>query len=332
MFVVDSVIRQIKVLALIPQLPASTTISEVHNKINEYGFDVTSKTIERDINALCRFFPITTVENSKPYRWSFSEIKMESILNLSLEMALMLSLVKNNFQGLFPSSISEYLSPYFKQADKELSSLSKNSVASWRDKIHIVHDSLAFQNPEVDDDVIDKLYCAVMQEKRIVVNYCARGKSAREYHLNPLGIVLKGSLTYLVCTSGEHESILQFLVSRFNSVTILDAKISDASRGVSVKSYIEQGGFSILRNSENIKFVARIKKVRGWHLFETPLSEDQEIIEDQEDSFILKATVADSLHLLWWVLSLGSRIEVIEPESLRNEVISQMKEMVAQYS
>lgn len=328
---VDSVIRQIKVLALIPQLPASTTVSEVHNEIKNYGFEVTAKTIERDLIALSRFFPITAVECSKPYRWSFSEIKMESILNLSLEMALMLDLVKEHSQGLLPAFIFDYLSPYFKQADKELSALSSNSLSSWGDKIHLVHDSLSFQGPKQDQVITNKLYSAVMQEKKIVANYCARGKTAKEYLLNPLGIVLKGSLTYLVCTSGEHENLLQFLVNRFNSVEVMNEKILESIQCLDVKEYIEQGGFSILRSSEKIKFVARITKIRGWHLFETPLSEDQEIIEDQEDSFLLKATLADSQHLLWWVLSLGSRIEVIKPESLRNLVIGQMNEMVKQY-
>jgi len=328
---VDSVIRQIKVLALIPQLPESTTISEVHNRINEYGFEVTAKTIERDLNALSRFFPITTVESSKPYRWSFSELKIDAIVNLSLEMALTLDIVKEHSQGLFPRNILNFLSPLFEQADKELSALSKNSLSNWRDKIHSIPGSLVLKNSQQDEKLVDKLYASVMQEKKIFVNYRARGKDARDYTLEPLGIVLRGSLTYLIGTCIEGGDILQFLVNRFNSVEVLKSKISELSQKIDVKDYIDHGALEILRSPDRIKFVARIRKLRGWHLYETPLSEDQEIIEDQKDSFLLKATVADSQHLLWWVLSLGSRIEVIEPESLRNEVISQMNEMVKQY-
>ena len=54
------------------------------------------------------------------------------------------------------------------------------------------------------------------------------------------------------------------------------------------------------------------------------LSADQLIIDDRDDSFLLTATMVDSSHLLWWVLSLGDKIEVIEPLSLREKVIEQV--------
>jgi predicted DNA-binding transcriptional regulator YafY len=328
---VDSVIRQVKVLALIPQLPASITISEVHNKIKEYGFDVSAKTIERDLSALSRFFPIIAEENRKPYRWSFSEKKTESILSISLEMALILNIVREHSQGLFPASIIDHLAPYFQQADKTLSSLTKNSLSNWRDKIHVVHDYVTFQAPTQNKTLIDKLYSAVMTEKQIVAHYCSRGGEGKEYKLEPLGIVLKGSLTYLVCRSGTHENILTFSANRFSSIMITDINISDKSQQLDVASFIKDGAFGMLRSPEKIKFVARIENLRGWHLYETPLSDDQMIVEDQEGSFLLKATVIDSQYLLWWVLSMGSRIEVVEPVSLRNDVISQMNKMVEKY-
>jgi predicted DNA-binding transcriptional regulator YafY len=329
--VVDSVIRQIKVLALIPQLPSSTTTAEVHGNIQEYGFKVTTKTIERDLHTLSRFFPITAIESSKPYRWSFSELKVDTILNLTLEMALTLDLIKEYSQGLFPRNILNFLSPFFDQADKELSALSNNSLSNWRNKIHNIPSSLVLKKTKQDSDIVDKLYVSVMQEKKIIVNYRARGKNARDYTLEPVGIVLRGSLTYLLGTCTEGGDILQFLINRFNSVQVLGDSISESSRKLNVKDYIDQGALEILKNPKKIEFVARVRKIRGWHLYETPLSEDQEIIDDNKDTFLVKATVANSQHLLWWVLSLGSRIDVIEPESLRNEVISQMNEMVSQY-
>jgi len=73
------------------------------------------------------------------------------------------------------------------------------------------------------------------------------------------------------------------------------------------------------------------KKWIEKEFIDSTLSKDQQIIDDQDDSFLLKATVADSHHLLWWIISLGDRIEVLEPSSLRDIVITQIKDMANKY-
>lgn len=65
-------------------------------------------------------------------------------------------------------------------------------------------------------------------------------------------------------------------------------------------------------------------------LRETPLSEDQEI-KEQDDAVNLTATVADSWQLRWWILSQGDGIEVVAPEELREEIALSLKRAAGQY-
>lgn len=304
---------------------------DIHKKVLDAGFEVSAKTTERDLNALSRFFPILADESSKPYLWYFDKFEVVDIPRLTPQMALTLSVMNRHAQNLLPRSVLKYLEPYFKQAEKELTSLNDNILSRWQDKVHVVHDALSFQPPICDDEISSKLYLAVIQGKQIKATYHARGKDEREYHLNPLGLVFRGQLTYILCTSSHYDTVLHFLVNRFTSVLITEQDNPIKSQNVDIKAHLDQGAFGMLKNDEKIKFVAKINRVKGWHLYETPLSEDQVITEDQQDSFLLEASVADSQHLLWWVMSLGDKIEVLEPSSLREEIKIQIKKLAQQY-
>ena len=67
----------------------------------------------------------------------------------------------------------------------------------------------------------------------------------------------------------------------------------------------------------------------GAHLFETPLSKDQLIVEMPDGRLQVTATVADTPQLQWWLLGLGAGVDVIEPaalrESIRNTIIAMAK-------
>jgi predicted DNA-binding transcriptional regulator YafY len=53
------------------------------------------------------------------------------------------------------------------------------------------------------------------------------------------------------------------------------------------------------------------------HLTETPVSEDQKLGDDAEGRVRLRATVADTPQLRWWLLGFGDAVEVVGPAALR---------------
>jgi predicted DNA-binding transcriptional regulator YafY len=69
----------------------------------------------------------------------------------------------------------------------------------------------------------------------------------------------------------------------------------------------------------------------GNHLFETPLSSDQTLTDQVDGTVRLVATVPHTLQLGWWLLGLGDGVEVIKPESLRTQMISNIDKMQDRY-
>ena len=73
--------------------------------------------------------------------------------------------------------------------------------------------------------------------------------------------------------------------------------------------------YNILSIPGNLIFAASA----GFHLTETPLTENQILIKQDNGNYLLKTEVHDTSQLRWWLLGFGSQVEVIKPLSLRKE-------------
>ena len=62
--------------------------------------------------------------------------------------------------------------------------------------------------------------------------------------------------------------------------------------------------------NKRIKLNFRIDKEAGFHLLESPLSEDQQVREI-EGAYEITATVIESEQLEWWLRGFGERLEVV---------------------
>lgn len=69
----------------------------------------------------------------------------------------------------------------------------------------------------------------------------------------------------------------------------------------------------------------------GDHLFETPISTDQALVELGDGRLRLKATVADAQQLIWWLLGLGDGVEVVKPSELRRKMAQATEKMAQLY-
>lgn len=81
-----------------------------------------------------------------------------------------------------------------------------------------------------------------------------------------------------------------------------------------------------------IRINAIFEKDATIHLEETPLSDDQRLTEQADGNVLVEATVADTGQLRWWLLGFGGRIEVLEPQGLRDELKDHAVRMVERYA
>lgn len=310
-------------LKCIPQYPRQINAGEMMERLAAEGFVVSKRTVERDLISLSAIFPIFADETAKPYLWSWSKDAQSFTLpSMSPLQALTLELAHDHLASLLPASLLATLAPYFKCAEGVLSS--GNGVlqlANWRKKVAIVPPNQPLIPPDYADEIIETVHAALLTGKQLEVCYLSREQGeARTYPLHPLGLVQRGAVSYLVATLYDYTDIRQLAIHRIQKARMLEES-AIAPAGFDLAEYIRQGAFGFAESGE-IRLVLCLTIPAAEHLRETPLSLDQQIEPDQEGWVRLQATVADTAQLRWWLLGFGDQVEVLEPESLRDEFVS----------
>ena len=85
-----------------------------------------------------------------------------------------------------------------------------------------------------------------------------------------------------------------------------------------------------LPEKKTIKLKVLFDKSAAAHLYESPLSLDQKLTE-QEDEVLVEAEVLDTQQLRWWLMGFGDLIEVVAPKSLRKEFAETARNMASYY-
>jgi predicted DNA-binding transcriptional regulator YafY len=132
--------------------------------------------------------------------------------------------------------------------------------------------------------------------------------------VNPLGLVARGNLLYLVCTLWDYQDIRQLALHRVLTASPTDKPVKRPD-GFNLDQYIERGEFQY-PVGPMIQLKAKFSRRAAAHLVETPLSEDQVIESLDADHVLVTARVRDTAQLDWWLLGFGSSVCVTEPSEL----------------
>jgi predicted DNA-binding transcriptional regulator YafY len=147
--------------------------------------------------------------------------------------------------------------------------------------------------------------------------------------LNPLGLVCKGGLAYLVCTFWDYTDIRQIVLHRVQRAEVLEAPAM-VPEGFDLDRYIQAGEFSY-PVGEPIRLEAVFSHGAAFHLHDAPLSADQVVTELDRERVLLRATVENTAELRWWLLGFGELVEVLAPADLRREFRERAAALAARY-
>ena len=186
--------------------------------------------------------------------------------------------------------------------------------------------------PTVDGAAVRVIYQALLDARRVEVRYAPRspdGGGDKTYVASPLGIVARGSISYLVCTLWEYTDIRQLALHRVRAAVISDAHAT-RPEGFDLDTYIGSGAFEY-PIGDPIRLKAIFERGAATHLHETPVSEDQESVQTDEEHVLITATVRDTAQLEWWLLGFAELVEVLEPTALRDRIAASATRMVERY-
>lgn len=328
--VTETIARQWELLTLIPREPLSITAAELRTRLAGSAHDVDVRTIQRDLVALESKFMLMcrTEGRTNSWFWSRRQVPLQ-IPGMGNITAVTLLLARDYLLPVLPTAVTKELQPYFERASDQLEG---TKFARWTQHVRILHRGPVLSSPAIDPKVRDVVYGALLEGHRFEVEYRNREAAAHKaMTINPLGLVVKDGVFYLVATLRDYEDVRQLALHRMRAARPLPARAKKPP-GFSLNAYIEESSaFGYPVSPDTIELVALFEPEAARHLFERKLSGDQRLDPLEDGRIRLEARVADTEELRWWLLGFGAQVEVCTPEALRDEMTMMARAMAKRY-
>jgi predicted DNA-binding transcriptional regulator YafY len=325
----DTIWRQWSLLRLIPRAPWRTTAGELCEALGKQGIEVSRRTVERDLQSLSTRFPLIADETSKPFGWCWMrDANFEFTPKLSVPQGITLLLAQSHLRTLLPDSLMRELAPIFDMARQELSTGAWND---WHRRTAVVPNSLALLPPAIDRHVLADVHEALATRRQLVAAYRSKGAAEpRDVTIHPLGLLVRGSVQYLVCTLFDYANVRQLALHRLSDTrptrepSVVPDDFDFTTYAEVATKYESQGA---------IRLVAHFAPEAAEHLRETRLSVDQTMTDLPGSARVeVVATVELDQTLRWWLKAFGSSVEVKEPAALREEMMQEAAKASAHYA
>ncbi len=322
--------RQWQLLRLLPTKLPGITSRELVDKLEREGFVVTKRTVERDLDELSTIFGIACNDKGMPYGWYWMKGEYADLPGLSVSDALSLRLVEDLLRPLLPSTILESLETRFGQAKVKLAELSpENALARWTDNVRYVSPALPRLPPQIGEGVLEAIHKALLTGHQINVLYRRiTDEKASHLALHPLALIQRGEIAYLLATAFAYKDIRLYAVHRIQTIEMLE-DAAERPQDFSLDEYLQAGGAEFM-SGHLVRLEAWISSDLAAVLREAPIHQSQ-IIDGSNDACQLTATLPDSWQLRWWILSQGAAIRIMEPQSLRDGIVDEIRNMTSLY-
>ena len=178
-------------------------------------------------------------------------------------------------------------------------------------------------------DILEELTRAVQACRQVTIAYTRPAGIPKTYTTNPYQIYFKRRALYLDAYSPKAGKDLVFRINRITEVRSLPIRFTRRPEYNFARRH--QHAFSVFVGDEvqpvRVRFAKRIApfiREACWH-------HSQHLTEEQDGSLLFEVEVSEPREVGWWVLQWGAEAEVLEPESLRQELRETAERLVGVY-
>ncbi len=317
------------------------TQKQIQDKLkNEYGLTLDRKAVKRNLTDLIDLgYEIEYAERTRKTKSGEDEpILTDWYLNRDFTDAELRLLIDS---VLF----SKYI-PY-SQCKDLIEKLEKQSNKYFSAKVrHIRNLPMSMPANKELFYTIEVLDEAIEQGKQVAFKYTdfdlkmnrvarknADGKD-NEYIINPYQMVATNGRYYLICNPDKYDSISHFRVDRISCIRLLDSpvkkmkKVMGLENGLDLPKHMAEHIYMYCGESVNVKFrITRqlINDVVDW--FGTAVK-----YSNETESTVDVTVKVNEDAMFNWAMQYGCYVEVLEPQSLREDVAAAVAEMNKKYN
>jgi predicted DNA-binding transcriptional regulator YafY len=287
------------------------------------------RTVYRDLEALqLAGFPIFTDRIDGKNLWSVLDSARHNIpipLNLTEIMALYFS--RGLMTVLKDTVFFESLESFFRKIKTTLPAEAIQYLERLEESFEV--GSKPYKQYGQLRDLIDRVSEAIVQRKTIEIDYFTMSRKEKTRRkVAPYKIWFFDGSFYLVGNCGLREDIRIFALDRIKSLRSTDESF-EMPQDFKVEDFMQTsfGVFHGEPQNVRIRFAAEVAgyiSEKVWH-------KTQKIKPQKDGSLIFEARVAGTDEIKFWLMTWGSKAEVLAPKGLREEMRIEAEVMLQKY-
>lgn len=191
-------------------------------------------------------------------------------------------------------------------------------------RLRILNDSQRLLPADIGDGVLADVLEALSRGQTLSIGYCDAAGRRTKPVIHPQALLQRGPRIYLFAMKNDEDYTRTYALHRFTS-SKLGTEPARQDRNFDLDAEVRRG-HADFGDGTVITLVLRARGYVADLLRDCPLHADQRVEDEDEGSdFAVKVTaeVASTGQLLRWLLGFGDKIQVLEPDDLRNVMAAQ---------
>ena len=306
----ETVLLALELMRRIPR-GRKVTAKELHEQLADTCNGRDLRTIQRQLEMLSEHFDIERDDRSKPYGYRWKErAKGMALPMLTEQESLLLALAEQHLKSLLPADLMKSMESFFIQARANLAPYNDaKREREWLKKVRVVSTTQPLLPPKIRPGVFEQVSNALYANQWLSVDYVNAAGKRTQADVMPLGLAQQGPRLFLVCRFKDDDNERSLALHRIRSAQASGLTF-EKPKDFDLQQYDNDGRFGF-GDGKKIRLTFRIEKETGFHLLESPLSEDQQVVE-LDDDYEISATVVDTGMLDWWLRGFGDAVTDVQ--------------------
>jgi len=291
---------------------------------------VSQKTIRRDLEMFQTVgFPLReTVAERGQKRWHLDDTQFNPGLAFTFDEAIALYLGRRLLEPLAGTLFWEAAQRAFRKIRASLGRDALKYVERFGGMFHQTLVGVSDYSKKAD--MIDQLMIGIEDRRAVFVTYQSlQATEPVTYDIYPYGFTYHRGSLYLVGQAPRHDAVRHWKIDRMDDAEVTTVHFN-RPRDFDLQGHLANS-FGVFQGHDTLHVRVRFHRQVARYVQESSWHASQQLTEQKDGSLIAEFDLSGGEEIKRWILSFGKRAEVLEPQSLREEIFQELTALCARY-
>ena len=318
-------VRQWVLLRTLCSRHFGVTIKDMVHELN-----VGEKTIRRDLETFrAAGFPLKEVKGEFGRKtWHIDAGKAEPGLSFAYDEAIALYLGRRFLEPLAGTMFWEAAQRAFKKVRATLGADALKYIDQFGTMFHQTMVGAGDYTKKAE--LIDELMVGIEDRKAVFITYQSlQATEPVTYDVYPYGLIYHRGALYLVGRSPQREEICHWKISRIEAAAVTQIPFQ-RPEDFDLQQHLAKS-FGVYHGDGDVKIKVRFAPAVARYVSESNWHESQKLVPQKDGGVVAEFQLSDTEEIKRWIMSFGQHAVVLEPESLKGEIVHELSSLLAAY-